>query len=402
MFTSLDPPPAHPPTPPPPPRHTPARLTPPPPHTHTPHRPLPFTPLPFSPTPAVPVKNYTQLGVDAHTLSTLLRNYNLGNEVFGPSFGGLNAQYVAEYLTAAKGAVTGVTVHNYPMARDCNVTAYLNSKANVLNMGEQLAQINAVRQQISPSTMLVLEETAGSYGGGCENITDRFVDGIFWLNALGTTAANGFDRLHRQDIAGWSFTGGQSHYQLAGQPGWTNNSALLTPHPDWYTSVLFKTIVGNTYINSTVGGDPEAAAAVSLHAWCNGMPYWYNQSMVITYTNPTGADIVLDVSAVNITNAPRTEYILTSSAAGYAESRARLARGLDALATLAAPLDPPASNTADAVFLNGASWTVDSNGILPALPVPGNVVNDPSQPMVMPPYSYGFFQFQGANTQACA
>ena len=42
--------------------------------------------------------------------------------------------------------------------------------------------------------------------------------------------------------AGWSFTGGMSHYQLAGPPGWTNGSELLRPHPDWYTSVLFKQV----------------------------------------------------------------------------------------------------------------------------------------------------------------
>ena len=49
---------------------------------------------------------------------------------------------------------------------------------------------------------------------GCENITDRFVDGFYWLPALGATAAAGFGRIHRQDLAGWSFTGGQSHYQV--------------------------------------------------------------------------------------------------------------------------------------------------------------------------------------------
>jgi hypothetical protein len=68
-------------------------------------------------------------------------------------------------------------------------------------------------------------------GAGCENITDRYVDGFFWLNILGAVASTGFDRLHRQDIAGWSFTGGMSHYQLAGPPGWVEGSALMTPHP---------------------------------------------------------------------------------------------------------------------------------------------------------------------------
>jgi hypothetical protein len=52
-------------------------------------------------------------------------------QIYGPSCEGLSATNVQEYLTAAKGVVTGVTVHNYPMARDCNVTAYLGAKKNV-------------------------------------------------------------------------------------------------------------------------------------------------------------------------------------------------------------------------------------------------------------------------------
>ena len=43
---------------------------------------------------------------------------------------------------------------------------------------------------------------AGSYGGGCENITDRFVSGFSYMATLGAVATNGFGRLHRQDLAG--------------------------------------------------------------------------------------------------------------------------------------------------------------------------------------------------------
>lgn len=345
-------------------------------------------------------KNYTQLGVDAHTLAATLKQYELGTNIFGPSFAGPSATNVQEYLQGANGAVTGVTVHNYPLGRDCNVTAYLNAKPAVEQMGASLAAVAAVRDSMSRGTQLVLEETAGSYGGGCENITDRYVDGFFWLNALGVTASNGFDKIHRQDVAGWSFADRSSHYMLAGPAGWTNGSALLRPHPDWFTSVLFKTIVGNSILNSSfVGTDPATTAAVSVHAWCSGTPWWYNMSMVLTFTNPTGVDVVLDLQAVNITTVGRTEYILTSTAAGYTESRARLAAGQ--LRTPATAQDIPDSLTADAVFLNGQAWDVDSNGILPDLPVVGNTVTDPSQPMLLPPYSYGFLQFAGATTHSC-
>ena len=36
--------------------------------------------------------------------------------------------------------------------------------------------------------------------------TRRFISGFWYINAMGQVAYNGMDRLHRQDIAGWSFT----------------------------------------------------------------------------------------------------------------------------------------------------------------------------------------------------
>jgi hypothetical protein len=39
-----------------------------------------------------------------------------------------------------------------------------------------------------PGTPLVLEETAGSYGGGCGNITDTFLSGFTYLQTLAVAA----------------------------------------------------------------------------------------------------------------------------------------------------------------------------------------------------------------------
>jgi hypothetical protein len=119
----------------------------------------------------------------------------------------------------------------------------------------------------------------------------------------------------------------------------------------------------------------------------------------VTYTNPTGADVTVDLVAVNISAVPRTEYLLTSSASGYQEFQERLRRGR--LLTMDAPQAPPDSLTVDAVFLNGAAWSVDSNGILPSLPVVGNTITNPNQGIVLPPYSYGFLQFPGETLKAC-
>lgn len=55
-----------------------------------------------------------------------------------------------------------------------------------------------------------------------------------------------------QDIAGWSFAFGESHYMLVGPAGWTNGSSeLLTPHPDYYTTILFRQLIGRHIFNTT-------------------------------------------------------------------------------------------------------------------------------------------------------
>jgi len=240
----------------------------------------------------------------------------------------------------------------------------------------------------------VLEEVAPAYDGGCEGLTDRFADCFFFQASLAAVAAAGFDRYSRQDLVGWSGTQAASHYQLAGPPGWTAGSPAMRPHPSWFTAMLFKQLVGGKALAVALTGDAAALARVTVAAWCPGAPWWFGDGLILSFANPTGADVSFSVATAsgNLTAAPRTEYVLTSSAAAYHGARARAAAG--APATLAAPLDPPASLTGDDTFLNGAPWTVDSNGLLPAAsPVPGSDVEDPDQPVLMPAYSHGFVRF---------
>jgi hypothetical protein len=212
-------------------------------------------------------------------------------------------------------------------------------------------------------------------------------------------SASGFNRVHRQDLAGWSFTGGMSNYQLMGPPGWVSGSAALTPHPDWYTSVLFKQLTGSAALNVSTSGDAGEVAAASVFAWCSGAPASANASVVLSFVNPTGADISLHVTAPGVAPAPRTDFILTSSAAAYADSRARAAAG--ALIPASSPQDPPASLTDDAIYLNGVLMTVSAQGVLPVTPIPGAPVADPAAPIVLPPYSYGFSVYAGAAPAGC-
>lgn len=166
--------------------------------------------------------------------------------------------------------------------------------------------------------------------------------------------------------------------------------------------MLFKQLVGTATLNSNLTGDSSLLAQVTVAAWCPGAPWWFNDALILSFSNPTGADVTLSFSVTSggRTAVPRTEYILTSSASAIIESKERLARGKPA--TLENPIDPPASLYSDDTYLNGVLWLVDSNGILPAAsPVPGVDVNDPTQAIVFPPFSHGFIRFAGDSIKAC-
>ena len=135
---------------------------------------------------------------------------------------------------------------------------------------------------------------------------------------------------------------------------------------------------------------------MSLHAWCAGTPWWYSRSLVVTFANPTGADVDVTLAALPADITTRTQYFLTSSAEGYTASVERVAAG-----TRLAASAPPASLSADAVYLNGELMTVDDSGVQPHQPMPGHVVADARSTLTLPPYSYGFVSYSGSTPKGC-
>ena len=291
---------------------------------------------------------------------------------------------------------------NYPEGgkEACNLPRYLDP-APLRHMGTDVAQLAAAKAASGNHAILtVLEETGGSYGGGCENITDRFASGFWYLNAKGQTATNGMDRLHRQDVAGWSFTGGMSHYQLAGPAGWVSGAAALMPHPDWFTSVLHKQLTSAGVLAAALAA-PAAAANVSVYAWCGSSGAEGLGGVTLVFTNPSAGDVALDLSPSGVPAAPRVEFLLTSSAQQYAAFRERGSAAAGGGAPAAG--GPPASLQDDAIFLNGAPLTVDpTTALLAAYPIPGAPVSDPAQPLLLPAYSYGFVVLNGGSAAAPA
>ena len=183
--------------------------------------------------------------------------------------------------------------------------------------------------------------------------------------------------MNRQDLVGFSSESEPSQYALLGPPGWTHGP-LGQPHPDYWSALLFKQVVGTAVLRSTYASPDDPAgidAGWDSHVWCARAG---GGAVVVTFTNLLGR-------AVNVTvggraAGRRVEYILTSTSAPV-------------------PGDaPPPSLYANAVYLNGALLTTDAAGGLPAWPLPGRAAEGPA---VVPPWSYGAIVVLDAGA-ACA
>jgi hypothetical protein len=144
-----------------------------------------------------------QLARDAVTLKNLLKSYNVGQKVFGPSWAGVSPSYASQFLPiSSQGGVDGYTVHNYPYGgKDCNVSKYLDKTPITTSLFNNLQAIEEVAASTpgAQDTLLTLEEVACSSGGGCENVTDVFMSGFAWLTTMNTVAKSGFHRVREEE-----------------------------------------------------------------------------------------------------------------------------------------------------------------------------------------------------------
>ena len=293
---------------------------------------------------------------------------------------------------AAARSVDAVTVHEYPIARLANNSCQpplFTSKAafGTIFLGT-LQYASWAAPLLRQGAPLIVGETATSAHGGCDGLSNRFVAGFTLWFELGTYAELGVAQVNRQDLAGFSSETEPSNYGLLGPPGWSSGP-LGQPHPDYFSLLLFKELAGPRVLSSGFSSD---AANASLwwdsHVFCaKGLEA--TGGIALTFFNMQGAPLTLSVPQLPpAALAPRTEYMLTSSASMPAAAAGREA-------------DWPPSLTADAIFLNGAQLATNADGSLPQWPIPGRQVTDPAQPINVPPWSYGAVIFPAAGAEAC-
>lgn len=298
------------------------------------------------------------------------------------------ADFAAAVAQHAPRSVDAVTVHAYPIARapdNSCLPALYTSKAAMATLVPALQlyaqQADALVRAGAP---LILGETATSAHGGCANLSNAFVAGFTFMFELGHVAeVPGFVQLNRQDLAGWSSETGPSNYALLGHAGWSNGTVLT--HPDYYTALLWKSLVGTRVLASSFSSpdDPVGVnASWDSHVWCAAAGAAAPGAVVVTFVNISPGAVSLTLPSP-LAGLPLEVYLLTApGSAGGGDTGG----------------DPPAALFDNAVALNGNVLATAADGSLPQWPLPGvRVVG----PVVIPPWSYGFVVVPGAEVRAC-
>ncbi len=149
-----------------------------------------------------------------------------GSTLFGSSF---------EFLEQHKPDI--FTWHYYPsQSKRCPIRTLTNTVSALLDPGlytETHRQAAWVQEQIntlSPQSKLWLGESGPAQCGGQPQISDRFVNSLWWLSHLGIMAQYGNEVVIRQSLIG-------SDYGLLQHDD-------FSPNPDFYASVLWKKLMG--------------------------------------------------------------------------------------------------------------------------------------------------------------
>ena len=88
-----------------------------------------------------------------------------------------------------------------------------------------------MKESGASSLKLWLGETSSAYGGGVPGVSDSYIAGFMWLDKLGIAA-----RLQHNVVIRQTFYGGS--YSLI-------NTKTLDPFPDYWSSFLYKKLVGS-------------------------------------------------------------------------------------------------------------------------------------------------------------
>lgn len=204
-----------------------------------------------------------EYALDMARARELIDEVDPGSKLAGPSSFfwpviGEISPIMPDFMANGGELVDVVTWHYYPQQSDrCPAATRPAEEYTMMepdNLDEVLiwaGEVESLSQEHAPQAEVWLGETGNAQCGGQRGISDRFVAGFWWLDQLGQMARRGHRLVVRQTLSG-------SDYQLI-------DEETLEPNPDYYSSLLFKRLMGTRVLDA---GPSEPSRSIRAYAHC--------------------------------------------------------------------------------------------------------------------------------------
>ncbi|XP_018027934.1 uncharacterized protein LOC108683161 [Hyalella azteca] len=205
-----------------------------------------------------------------------------------------SVKFLRDFLTSGPGLVDAIAWHQYYVCgRTTSVSEFLDPATMEL-FPKQLAVVKRVRDELAPRTPLWITETGSAYGGGAPGLSNRFVGAFLWLDKLGVAARDGVDVVARQSIFGKNYAMLDSNYD---------------PNPDYWVSVLFKSLVGDRVLEMSALSAP---ATLRLYAHCMKETHPLHEPGSIVVFGLNSGEEAADLSITGaVGDTPVLQFVLT-------------------------------------------------------------------------------------------
>ena len=302
-----------------------------------------------------------ELASDFKILRKLLNDHpEYGHMIVGPDISSpwrppVRDKFLKEFLTNINRSIDGLTYHQYYMDNQQPVSKFYNPDL-LDDLIAEIQQVQSIMKESGASSIkLWMGETSSAYSGGVPGVSDSYIAGFMWLDKLGIAA-----RLRHDVVIRQAFYGGS--YSLI-------NMETLDPFPDYWSSFLYKNLVGSRVLE--VYGGISLGRTVRVYAHCTSERSRYDTGgLVLIALNTQHSDVQL-VLTNGLEKLPVYQYLFT----------------------------PGQNNnlTSQTVRLNGELLQLVNDTFLP------NVEPKTISPdyIILPPVSYGFFVIPDAQVDAC-
>ncbi|XP_052163007.1 heparanase-like protein 1 [Oryza glaberrima] len=308
-----------------------------------------------------------QYGRDVAVLRKAVeRVYGGGGEVpkvLAPG-GFYDGAWFSEMLrVSGRGAVDGVTHHIYNLGsgKDRDLARKMQDPGYLDQVEKTFRDMAATVRGSGPWSSPWVGESGGAYNSGGKGVSDRYVNGFWYLDQLGMSAAHGTRVYCRQALVG-------GNYCLL-------NTTTFVPNPDYYGALLWHRLMGPVVLKAatTAGG--------------GGSPY------LRSYAHCSREKPGVTVLLINLSNATAFDVSVAGGALGAAPCGGRREEY---------HLSPRGGDIqSQVVLLNGEALALGPGGEIPELR-PAVVGDGCAAPLRVAARGIAFVRFTEFKAPACA